>query len=162
MAERLRAEAPELLLVDPGGRKKLLGRVAGDGLVTLDRRPGLAAAAPRLGDKILRRTFVRELGLRFAPGSRGELAVTWPALLAAERIAAVPESPRQRPAPAAGPAGRDRARVRRRLRLPGRAPQGAGGAPPARAARAPARGRAGPLARLPVGERAAAFAALSE
>src|SRR4051794_3362078 len=66
VAERLRAERPELLLVDRGGRRKLLGRVAGDGLVTLDRRPGLAATAPRLGDKILRRTFVRALGVRFA------------------------------------------------------------------------------------------------
>ncbi len=161
VAERLRAEAPDVLLVDPGGRKRLLERVAGDGLVTLDRRPGLAAAAPRLGDKILRRTFLRELGLRLAPGSRGALALTWPALLAAERIAAVPDARVKLPAPAPGPpeeiapafaavfafldAHPEVPDGRRRLVLP-----------------ALLQHELARLRRLPAGERAAAFAALSD
>jgi CDP-glycerol glycerophosphotransferase len=88
-AERLRSARPDVLLIDrPGTRRRVLERAAQDGVTTLERRPGLAAVAPRLEDKVLRREHVR--GLRFGPGPRGELAVTFPALLTAERIAAAP------------------------------------------------------------------------
>src|ERR1700742_2647119 len=50
VAERLRAEGPDLLLADRGAHRTLLRRVAADGVVTLAERPGLAATAPRLGD----------------------------------------------------------------------------------------------------------------
>jgi CDP-glycerol glycerophosphotransferase len=39
---------------------------------------------------VLRRGFLRDLGLRFQTGGHGELTVTWPALLSAARIAAAP------------------------------------------------------------------------
>ena len=51
-------------------------------------RPGLADAAPRAWNKVLRREHVRATGGRFSPGGHGELTLTWPALLGAERIAA--------------------------------------------------------------------------
>lgn len=90
VAEALRAAQPDLLLVDGGAHRRLLGRVARDGVTTLDRRPGLADVAPGLGDKVLRRDFIRGLGVAIGDGPGGELALTWPALLAADRIAATP------------------------------------------------------------------------
>ncbi len=107
VAERLRTLEPDILLVDharvdalgrerPGPLRGLLGRVAGDGTTTLDRRPGLAAAAPRAFDKVFRRAALDALGTGF---SDGEPAVLWPALLAAERIAAAPEARLLRYAP---------------------------------------------------------------
>ena len=107
VAERLRTLEPDVLLVDharvdalgrerPGPHRGLLGRVAEDGTTTLDRRPGLAAAAPRAFDKVFRRAALDALGTGF---SDGEPAVLWPALLAAERIAAAPEARLLRYAP---------------------------------------------------------------
>ena len=107
VAERLRTHEPDILLVDharvdalgrerPGPLRGLLGRVAGDGTTTLDRRPGLAAAAPRAFDKVFGRAALDALGTGF---SDGEPAVLWPALLAAERIAAAPEARLLRYAP---------------------------------------------------------------
>ena len=90
VGERLRSAAPDIVLAAGGRHKRLLDRVARDGVTTLERRPALADAAPGLGDKVLRREHLRELGVRFGPEPGGELAVTWPALLAAERIAAAP------------------------------------------------------------------------
>jgi CDP-glycerol glycerophosphotransferase len=98
VCERLYATAPDVLLVDharadalgrerPGPLGGLLRRVAADGTTTLDRRPGLAAAAPRIWDKVFRRAHLEQLGVT---GASGELALTWPALLAAERIGAAP------------------------------------------------------------------------
>src|SRR6478752_4357339 len=86
VGERLRSAAPDIVLAAGGHHKRLLDRVARDGVTTLERRPALADAAPGLGDKVLRREYLRELGVRFGPEPGGELAVTWPALLAAERI----------------------------------------------------------------------------
>jgi len=101
IAARLRTEAPDLLLVhherrEPlGGRRagphrKRLARAAERGPGPLDRHPGLAEAAPRAWDKLLRLEHLRRLGVRFGAGGHAELSVTWPALLAAERIAATP------------------------------------------------------------------------
>jgi CDP-glycerol glycerophosphotransferase len=77
VAERLRATRPDVLVADSGSHKRVLERVARDGVVTLEQRPRLAALAFHLGDKVLRRDF-----------ATSELA--WAALLTAERIAAAP------------------------------------------------------------------------
>ncbi len=93
--ERLEETSPDVLLLGdrvedalgrsrPGPHAALAKRL--QGVVTLDEEPRLAAAAPRAWDKVMRRDG---LG-RFAPGRHGELTVTWPALLRARRIAAVP------------------------------------------------------------------------
>lgn len=91
---------PDLLLVHhahanairdrrPGPQRKLLRSVAEEGVVSLDRRPELAAFAPHEWDKVFRGEFLAELGVRFRSGGHSELGVTWPALLAARRIAAL-------------------------------------------------------------------------
>src|SRR5437868_6418597 len=90
VAERLRASRPDILLAGRGAHRRLLDRVARDGVTTLERRPGLADAAPGLADKVLRRELLHRLEVRFSAGAHGELPVVWPAVLAAERIAAVP------------------------------------------------------------------------
>src|SRR5215213_80844 len=90
VAERLRASAPDVLLASRGTHRRLVDRVARDGGTTLERRPGLADAVPGLADKVLRCEHLHALGARFAAGAHGELPVTWPALLSAERIAAAP------------------------------------------------------------------------
>ena len=71
------------------GTGGLLARVGRDGVTSLDERPGLAAAAPGLAGKVFRRAHVTALGLGFGAGEPG---VTWPALLAAERVAAAPDA----------------------------------------------------------------------
>ena len=78
--------APDVLLdrhasIDAHGK-------AHDGPLPPARWPALAGAAPRGWNKLLRRAHLRELGVRFEAGRDGALSVTWPALLAAERIAA--------------------------------------------------------------------------
>lgn len=97
----LSATTPDVLLVHhsredslgrsrPGPQRKLLAAIADAGAVTLEQRPGLADAAPEAWDKLFRRALLQELGIRFAARGHGDLEVTWPALLAAERIAAAP------------------------------------------------------------------------
>ena len=113
----LGGESPDVLLVhhtraDPLGRsrqgphRRLLEGVAEQGSVTLDQRPAIAAAAPRAWDKVLRTDHLRALGAEFGPGGHDELGVTWPALLTAERIAALPRASYVRREP--GNALRDR------------------------------------------------------
>jgi CDP-glycerol glycerophosphotransferase len=114
---RLSAESPDVLLVhhertDPlghsrrGPHRRLLDGVAEQGGTTLDQRPALAAAVPRAWDKVLRTEHLRALGAEFGPGGHDELSVTWPALLAAGRIDAVPHATYVRREP--GNAVRDR------------------------------------------------------
>ena len=99
--ETLRAGAPDVLLVGherrdalgrsrPGPGQAALARAAEMGPGPLEQRPELAAAAPRVWDKLLRRSLLRDLGVRFGSGEHGELTVTWPALLAADAIAVSP------------------------------------------------------------------------
>jgi CDP-glycerol glycerophosphotransferase len=108
---RLRSSEPDVLVVHhvrsdplrrtrPGPHRRLLAGIAEEGTVTLDRRPALADAAPRAWNKVLRRELLQELGARFGAAGHSELPVTWPALLAAERIAAAPAAAyvRRRPA----------------------------------------------------------------
>jgi CDP-glycerol glycerophosphotransferase len=101
IARRLRSGEPDVLLVHhsrtdalgrrrQGPHRRLLASIADAGTVTLEQRPAVAEAAPRLWDKVFRRGLLGELGARFGPRGHSELTVTWPALLAAERITASP------------------------------------------------------------------------
>ena len=103
IAEALRASSPDVLLVHherndalgrshPGPHRAALARAAELGPGALEQRPGLAAAAPRVWDKLLRRSLLSELGVRFGGGEQGEVRVTWPALLSAGAIAAWPDA----------------------------------------------------------------------
>jgi CDP-glycerol glycerophosphotransferase len=99
--DRLDATRPDVLLVQheragttggrrPGPHLDLLRRVAQTGSVTLDRCPELAGLAPGGQNKLFRREFLKDIGARFGDRGHSELSVTWPALLAAGRIAAEP------------------------------------------------------------------------
>src|SRR4051794_15903839 len=84
VGERLRADAPDVLILESARvPRRLLARIGREGRTTLAQRPRLASAAHGLGDMVFRRAFLVELGVRFVEGARGELSVTWPALLAA-------------------------------------------------------------------------------
>jgi CDP-glycerol glycerophosphotransferase len=112
--ERLEATAPEVLVVghertgplgpaSPGPHAGALAGAAERDPGPLEGLPALADAAPGAWDKVLRTAFVRDLGLRFGAGAHDELSVTWPALLAAERIAALPREAYVRREVANGP-----------------------------------------------------------
>src|SRR4051794_9860390 len=74
-AERRRPSEPGVLPAGRGAHRRLLDRVARDGVTTLERRPGLADAAPGLADKVLNRELLRRLEVRFSAGPHGELPV---------------------------------------------------------------------------------------
>jgi CDP-glycerol glycerophosphotransferase len=92
VAEELRSAEPDVLVVHhaPGAHRKALAKAAKQGPGPLAERRALANAAPRAWDKIFRRELLARSGARFGTGSHAELTLTWPALLAAERIAALP------------------------------------------------------------------------
>ncbi|HEY0631242.1 MAG TPA: bifunctional glycosyltransferase family 2 protein/CDP-glycerol:glycerophosphate glycerophosphotransferase, partial [Thermoleophilaceae bacterium] len=73
----------------PGPHRKALAKAAEQGPGPLEERRGLAHAAPRAWNKIFNRELLAEAGARFGTGRHGELTLTWPALLAAERISAL-------------------------------------------------------------------------
>ena len=73
-----------------GAHRKALAKAAKEGPGPLRERRGLANAAPRAWNKVFRRELLASAGARFGTGGHGELTLTWPALLAAERIAALP------------------------------------------------------------------------
>jgi CDP-glycerol glycerophosphotransferase len=117
VAEQLRSDSPDVLLVDhvhvsplgrsrPGPNSKALARAAKRGPGPLDEHPGLESAAPRAWNKVFRRAHLDALGARFGPGRYSELTVTWPALLGAARIAALAAPSYERRTPAnASPEG---------------------------------------------------------
>jgi CDP-glycerol glycerophosphotransferase len=97
----LAADEPDVLLVphdsaDPlgkrreGPRRRALARMAEQGPGPLERHTVAARLASSGWNTILRRELLTGLGVHFGAGAHGELAVTWPALLSAERIAALP------------------------------------------------------------------------
>jgi CDP-glycerol glycerophosphotransferase len=101
IARALMASSPDVLLVRhshrdqlgrtrAGVRRELLGRVAERGPGPLDRFPAVADSAPDAWNKGLRSSLLRRLDVRFGAAGHSELSVTWPALLAADRIAAAP------------------------------------------------------------------------
>jgi CDP-glycerol glycerophosphotransferase len=77
---RLEEAHPDVLLLDPG-------RGAPRGSFTVDEWPPALDVAPGIGDKIFRRAFLRELRVGLSDCDFGELPLTYPALLAAGRIA---------------------------------------------------------------------------
>src|ERR1700741_2956632 len=88
IARRLRSGEPDVLIVHhsrpdafgkrrQGPHRKLLAGI--DDPVSLEQRPALADAAPRLWDKVIRRGLLEELGARFGARGHSELTVTWPA-----------------------------------------------------------------------------------
>ena len=148
VAERLRATAPDVLVADAGAHKRVLERVARDGVVTLEQRPGLAGSAFHLGDKVLRHEFTRGLGVADAD-------LAWPALLTAERIVAAPGARCATGPDAPGRTTRPCSRSSTRTRSCRRR---AAGSSPRRCC-----GTSWPsCARCPPAERAARFAALTE
>ncbi len=102
VVDRLDATAAEVLVVHharadrlrrrhSGPAKQTLARAAARGPAPIGDHPGLADIAPPAWNKVFRREALRSLGVRFGAGGHDALTVTWPALLAAERIAALPE-----------------------------------------------------------------------
>ena len=85
---RLAADDPDVLLLHHS-RTNALGEVRTEApraaIATLDAR----AMAPQAWDKVFRRSLLH--GSRFGPGRNDELTVTWPAVLAARRVAAIAE-----------------------------------------------------------------------
>ncbi len=79
--ERLEAEAPDVLFVHHT-RVDARGRV----------HEGSGRGPSHAWSKLLRRDHLRALAVRFAPGAHGELPVTWPAMLAAEKVAPAPHA----------------------------------------------------------------------
>jgi CDP-glycerol glycerophosphotransferase len=78
---RLQQADPDVLLLAPG-------QGAPRGPFTADEWPPALDVAPGLGDKIFRRTFLRDLGVGLSDRDFGELPLTYAALLAADPIAA--------------------------------------------------------------------------
>ena len=88
---------------------------AARGTFRLEEQPEVAALAPEVWDKVFRTEFLRSLGVRFGAGGFGELTVTYPALLAAERIGALGRVCYQRHRPANAAYSGSREPVRRVL-----------------------------------------------
>jgi CDP-glycerol glycerophosphotransferase len=100
VAEHLRSDRPDVTLVAntftpslgesrPGAFRKVIARVAERGPGPLGDRPAVAGAAAGIWRKVFRRELLDQLQVSFGRGGHGELPVIWPALLAAERIAAL-------------------------------------------------------------------------
>jgi CDP-glycerol glycerophosphotransferase len=94
-------------LLPPGAARRVIEGLGGDVLVVrhavadllgrlrpgraVGPRPESAAFAQNAWDKVFRRAFLQELGVRFGSGAHSELTVTWPALIAADRVDGIPE-----------------------------------------------------------------------
>jgi CDP-glycerol glycerophosphotransferase len=111
VAEELRRTRPDVLFVHhaelqtvgrekQGPHRKALARAAEQGPGPLAERRALAGAAQHSWNKVLRRELLTDAGARFGPGHHAELTLTWPALLAAQRIAALPVKSYERRRPA--------------------------------------------------------------
>jgi CDP-glycerol glycerophosphotransferase len=96
VAERLRRDRPDVLLVDyrilrPGGDSEPspgAGLLAGtQGVVTLADRPALLDRTMTLWSKVFRRPFLAGLGVPLPPGIHEDVPLSATALLNAERIA---------------------------------------------------------------------------
>jgi CDP-glycerol glycerophosphotransferase len=100
VADRLDETSPDVLLVrhkratalgraGKGRQRPIIRQAERTRTFTLEERPAVADAAAVLWDKVFRRDFLRSLDVRFGAGRFGELRITYPALLAAERISAL-------------------------------------------------------------------------
>lgn len=101
VAERLHATEPDVLVVDHTredelGEKiwepyrKVVRAAPAAASFTVDEYPPAADLAMALGNIIFERRFLAALGVRFARGRYGHLTVTYPSLLAAERVTVFP------------------------------------------------------------------------
>ena len=102
VSERIGATLPDVVVVDqtvarpvreprPGPRRQVLSGLPPERNFTLDDHPAAVELGIDLEDKVFRRSFLEEHELRFTGGGHGHLPLTYPALLAAERIAALPQ-----------------------------------------------------------------------
>ncbi|MBW3592702.1 MAG: bifunctional glycosyltransferase family 2 protein/CDP-glycerol:glycerophosphate glycerophosphotransferase, partial [Actinobacteria bacterium] len=107
---RLEETEPDVLVVDearagalgaakPGPHGDLLRSAAAAGAFTLDDRPEAVALAPDAWSKVFRLDFLRALGAPPTSGRGSELALTYPALLAADRIAVLARTAYERRRP---------------------------------------------------------------
>jgi CDP-glycerol glycerophosphotransferase len=97
VAVRLDETRPDVLLVDhetvtalgahrPSSYAKALAKAAQGAAFAVAERPAVAAVGAFAGNLVMRRAHVLTLGVRFGEGGYDELSVTYPALLAAERV----------------------------------------------------------------------------
>ncbi|MFK3981443.1 CDP-glycerol glycerophosphotransferase family protein [Micromonospora sp. NPDC050397] len=97
VARRLRDTNPELLIVDHvrsywdnsvlgSAMRELFPNPPGAVTFSLRERPELVGLLHTAWNKLVRRDFLVELGLRFGPGWYEDVSFTYPLLLAAERI----------------------------------------------------------------------------
>jgi CDP-glycerol glycerophosphotransferase len=111
VAETLRSARPDVLIVHhaelqtvgrerQGPHRRALARAAEQGPGALAERRALAQTAPHAWNKVLRRELLADAGASFGPRNHAELTLTWPALLAAQRIAALPVNSYERRRPA--------------------------------------------------------------
>ncbi|MDG4790307.1 CDP-glycerol:glycerophosphate glycerophosphotransferase [Micromonospora sp. WMMD1102] len=101
VAERLRRVGPEVLLVDHvraywdhrvrGGDLARTVPDSGDGVCTVRDRPELLEVLHTAWNKVVRRRFLRDAGLRFGPGWYEDVSFSYPVLLAAGRISVLDE-----------------------------------------------------------------------
>ncbi|MEV0454692.1 bifunctional glycosyltransferase/CDP-glycerol:glycerophosphate glycerophosphotransferase [Catellatospora methionotrophica] len=102
VARALREQSPDVLIVDfertyPIGRprrsrlRRSFAAAAGPNGADLQSRPDLIKTIHTVWNKIVKRDLLAKLDLRFAPGWYEDVSWTYPLLVGAERIYALPE-----------------------------------------------------------------------
>ncbi|MFC7545221.1 CDP-glycerol glycerophosphotransferase family protein [Plantactinospora sp. GCM10030261] len=97
VVQRLRDTTPDVLIVDhvrvhwdnrvvPSALAEVFPSGAGDTVSDLRGRPELVRILHTAWNKLVRRQFLVDLGLRFGPGWYEDVSFTYPVLMAAERI----------------------------------------------------------------------------
>ncbi|RKN48514.1 bifunctional glycosyltransferase/CDP-glycerol:glycerophosphate glycerophosphotransferase [Micromonospora endolithica] len=97
VADRLRATRPDVLVVDHvrawwndtttrSGMREVFAEPVGPETFRLRERPAAARLLHTAWNRLLRRQFLLDNGLRFFPGWYEDVSFSYPALLAAERI----------------------------------------------------------------------------
>jgi CDP-glycerol glycerophosphotransferase len=100
VADRIAQTQPDVLLVDhvtttalgahrPSSYAKVLRNAARAGVFAVPDRPAVADVGRFAGNLVMRRGHVLALGVRFGEAGFDELSVTYPALLAAEKVSAL-------------------------------------------------------------------------
>ncbi|MEU4680247.1 bifunctional glycosyltransferase family 2 protein/CDP-glycerol:glycerophosphate glycerophosphotransferase [Micromonospora sp. NPDC023737] len=97
VAERLRGTRPDVLIVDHvrthwnntatrSAMREVFAEPPGEGTFRLRDRPETMRLLHTAWNRVVRRRFLLDLGLRFAPGWYEDVSFSYPALMAAERI----------------------------------------------------------------------------
>jgi CDP-glycerol glycerophosphotransferase len=100
VAARLEETDPDVLLVDhvtttavgtqhPSSHRSVVQQAAAAGRFRVSDRPAVADLGRFAGNFVMRRRHILTLGVRFGEGGFDELSVTYPALLAADRVSAL-------------------------------------------------------------------------